>query len=143
VRCNAHAFSQNKGVLNDKRDRYNSKMTTELRMQNLSEIYTRLYIAFLKSVIYDDVAFEMGSNIPANLEDSDNTEHKQENATELTLGTIVDEHRETLRRRHENSEAECADSAGSVDSSNAHDSCFLREDELLVYGMPKRRQASL
>jgi hypothetical protein len=59
------------------------EMTTALCMQNLSEIYTRLYIAFLKSFIYDDV----GSNIPTSFE-----------------------HRETVGRRHEISKAERADS---------------------------------
>jgi len=104
---------------------------------DLSEIYTRLYTNFLKSFIYDDVGFEVRTKFSTlrvfHLD-------QQNNATELTLGTILNEHSAIVRHGDENLEAEHAEESADMIT---HGSYIFREDEILVYGMPdRRRQAS-
>lgn len=66
--------------------------------------------------------------------------YQQNNATELTLGTILNEHSAIVRHGDENLEAEHAEESADVIANGGY---IFREDEILVYGMPdRRRQAS-
>ena len=93
---------------------YRYEMAAE---SHLSEIYMKLYIAFLKSFIYDDVAFEVKLFICDDTPPITDRRNQQDNATELTLGTAIN----------------------GPEMSQRADSRILREDEILAFGMPERR----
>ena len=119
-------------VIVNGRRRKPTRDQTEIAMssdpQSLSKIFTRLYATFLKSLFYDDIGFEVEKASP--LQSSFTNNYEQPNiATELDLGTILNEHHAII----DNLEDE---------NISSHERRIFREDEIVGYGMPDRRQAS-